>query len=75
MESHQLLATMAVQRRIDDLAASALPNAPVLPVRQRRRPIRRLLAVAQAIGRPARPRPTARSSAAARAAQCGPSTP
>ncbi len=44
MDPHQMLAAMYVQQRINDLATSALPDAPVLPVTHRRRRIRRLLA-------------------------------
>jgi hypothetical protein len=72
MDTHVFLTHQAV-RSLDGLTAfSALPNAPVLPVKQRRRPIQaaRRALFGQAATRPVRRRLTQATPATTAGNQC-----
>ena len=70
MDSYYALADLAARSRLTDRAFSALPDAPVLPVRTPRRPFRPLITGLRALRRPASavaPRRTARRECASTA--------
>ena len=64
MESYYVLANMYAQARLHDVAYSALPDAPTLPVAHRRRRAQRLIAVARAATQRTRQRSSAQPSRA-----------